>query len=67
MKEWLQVARLVLLFFVQGGGASAPRGVAFPVAQGGLPVQGTGGLAAGFAGATSSSKTMLPELRKTSL
>ena len=38
-KVRFMAAKVVLLPVVQGGGASAPRGVAFPVAQGGLPVQ----------------------------
>jgi hypothetical protein len=63
----LQVARLVSPFVAVGGGAQAPRSVDSLVAKGSLPVQGFGGCAAGFAGAASTAKTTVPELRRASL
>jgi hypothetical protein len=63
----LQVARLVSPFIAEGGGAQAPRSVDSLVVKGSLPVQGFGGCAAGFAGAASTAKTTVPELRRASL
>ena len=63
----MRKARMVLSLVVVGGGATAPRGVDSLVAKGCLPVQGHGGRAAGFAGATFSSKTTAPKLRRASL
>jgi hypothetical protein len=66
LKAWLLFAKMVLPFVAQGGGAQVPRSVDFLVAKGSLPVQGFGGGAAGFAGATFCSKTTTSELRRAS-
>jgi hypothetical protein len=49
LKAWLMLAKMVLPFVVQGGGAQVPRSADFLVAKGILPIQGFGGGAAGFA------------------
>jgi hypothetical protein len=67
LKAWLMLAKMVLPFVVQGGGAQVPRSADFLVMKGSLPFQGFGGGAAGFAGAAFCSKTTMPELRRASL